>query len=156
MNGQHHYPVKITWTGNRGPGTTGYRDYDRNHTVSVSNKADLLCSSDTAFRGDATLYNPEDMLVASLSSCHMLWYLHLCADAGVIVTGYVDNAEGLMVESPGNGGQFKEVVLRPVVTVKEATMIQKALDLHHEAHRKCFIANSVNFTVRQEPQCNIG
>ncbi len=152
MTGQHNYSVTITWTGNRGQGTTGYRDYDRNHTLSIQNKPDILCSSDTAFRGDATRHNPEDMLVAALSSCHMLWYLHLCADAGVIVTNYVDNATGILQESP-NGGHFTNVTLHPVVTVKEVSMTEKANELHEVAHKKCFIANSVNFPVLHEPRC---
>lgn len=153
MNGTHNYSATITWTGNRGQGTTGYRDYDRNHTISIANKPDILGSSDTAFRGDATRHNPEDMLVSSLSTCHMLWYLHLCADAGVIVTAYTDNATGVMQESPAGGGRFKEVVLHPVVTVTDASMIEKANSLHTKAHEKCFIANSVNFPVLHEPQC---
>lgn len=153
MEGQHHYKLTTAWTGNRGQGTTGYRDYDRSHTISVNGKPDIACSSDTAFRGDATRHNPEDFLLASLSACHMLWYLHLCADAGVIVTNYVDEATGTLQESPGGGGRFAEVTLHPSVTVTDAAMIDKANELHHKAHEKCFIANSVNFPVKHEPTC---
>lgn len=150
MNKQHNYTTTITWTGNKGTGTSRYDVYERSHTLSIANKPDLLCSSDTPFRGDGTKHNPEDMLLASLSSCHMLWYLHLCADAGVIVTDYVDNATGTMIEDE-NGGRFTEVTLHPKVTVKDASMIEKANELHEIAHKKCFIANSCNFPVKHEP-----
>ncbi len=152
MHKQHHYNTTITWTGNKGEGTNDYRNYERSHTLSVEGKQDILCSSDTPFRGDGTKHNPEDMLLASLSSCHMLWYLHLCADAGVIVTDYVDNAKGTMAEVAGSGGHFEEVVLYPVVTVADASMIEKANALHDKAHEKCFIASSCNFPVRHQPQ----
>jgi organic hydroperoxide reductase OsmC/OhrA len=156
MGKQHHYKTTVAWTGNWGAGTTRYDGYDRNHTFSVENKANILCSSDAAFRGDGTRHNPEDMLVYSLSSCHMLWYLHLCADEGVIVTDYTDQATGTMLESPGGGGRFVEVTLHPSVKVKDASMIDKANELHNKAHEKCFIANSCNFPVKHEPQCTVG
>lgn len=151
---QHHYTTCITWTGNKGTGTSRYDAYERSHTLSVANKPDVLCSSDIPFRGDGTKHNPEDMLVASLSSCHMLWYLHLCADAGVIVTDYTDNATGVMVED-ANGGHFTEVTLHPRVTVTDAAMIEKANEMHDIAHKKCFIANSCNFPVKHEPRCMV-
>ncbi len=153
MNGQHNYSLTVKWTGNRGKGTTGYRDYDRNHTISIKNKPDLLGSSDTAFLGDATRHNPEDMLLASLSACHMLWYLHLCADAGIIVTEYTDNATGIMQETPGGGGRFTEVTLHPVVIITDHSKIYQANELHNKANEKCFISNSVNFPVKHEPVC---
>jgi organic hydroperoxide reductase OsmC/OhrA len=152
MSKQHNYTTTVTWTGNKGTGTSRYDEYERHHTLSIQNKIDIACSSDIPFHGDGTKHNPEDMLVYSLSSCHMLWYLHLCADAGVIVTDYIDNAAGTMVEVPGGGGHFTEVVLHPVVTVKDASMIEKANQLHDKAHEKCFIANSCKFPVRHEPQ----
>ena len=155
MHKQHNYTLTVKWTGNRGHGTTGAADYDRSHIISVKNKVDISGSSDTPFRGDATRHNPEDMLVASLSTCHMLWYLHLCADAGVIVTGYTDNAMGTMAEVPTGGGHFTEVVLHPTVIVKDSSMVAKANELHDKAHEKCFIANSVNFPVRHEPKCAV-
>jgi organic hydroperoxide reductase OsmC/OhrA len=155
MSRQHLYTLTVKWTGNRGEGTTGAANYDRAHTISVKNKVDILGSSDIPFRGDGTRHNPEDMLVASLSTCHMLWYLHLCADAGVIVTDYVDNPTGAMTESPTGGGHFTEVILRPVVTVTQPSMIEKANELHDKAHQKCFIANSVNFPVRHEPTAKV-
>jgi organic hydroperoxide reductase OsmC/OhrA len=153
MKGAHHYSLTVKWTGNRGQGTTGYADYDRSHTISITNKPNISGSSDTAFRGDNTKHNPEDMLVASLSTCHMLWYLHLCADAGIIVTDYTDNATGTMVESPTGGGRFTEVTLHPIVTITDASKIDKANELHKKANEKCFISNSVNFPVRHEPTC---
>ncbi len=155
MNKQHHYSATVTWTGNKGNGTNDYREYERSHTVHISGKPDILASSDAPFRGDITKHNPEDFLLSALSSCHMLWYLHLCADAGVIVTHYVDKAEGTMEEKQGGGGHFSAVVLHPVVTVSEAWMIPKANELHDKALEKCFIANSVNFKVSHEPVCTL-
>lgn len=153
MSKQHHYATTVEWTGNKGEGTTRYDKYERSHTLSVKGKTNILCSSDTPFRGDGSKHNPEDMLLASLSSCHMLWYLHLCADAGVIVTNYTDNATGIMEEVATGGGHFAEVTLHPHVTVADAGMIDKANQLHDVAHQKCFIANSCNFPVKHEPKC---
>ncbi|MEI8280604.1 MAG: OsmC family protein [Bacteroidota bacterium] len=155
MGKQHNYAVSIQWTGNIGNGTTRSDAYERSHTIYVKGKQDIPASSDIPFRGDASKHNPEDMLLASISSCHMLWYLHLCADAGVIVTDYVDHATGTMVEVPSGGGHFTEVVLHPHVTVTDVSMIEKANALHHRAHECCFIANSCNFTIRQEPTCMV-
>ncbi|MBS1772431.1 MAG: OsmC family protein [Bacteroidetes bacterium] len=152
MSKQHHYAATITWTGNKGEGTIKYDAYERAHTLSVTGKPDILCSSDTPFRGDGSKYNPEDMLLYSLSSCHMLWYLHLCADAGVIVTDYVDEAKGTLTMDTPEGARFTEVKLYPVVTVADASMIDKANELHDKAHRSCFIAKSVNFPVGHEPK----
>jgi organic hydroperoxide reductase OsmC/OhrA len=151
MKGQHIYKVTIRWTGNNGNGTINYRSYSRNHVISIENKADILGSSDPSFRGDSTRYNPEDLLVSSLSACHMLWYLHLCAEAGVIVIDYVDNASGIMVETQDGGGHFREVTLNPIVTVKEVNMVEKANKLHAKANELCFVANSVNFPVHHKP-----
>ncbi|OZM80363.1 OsmC family protein [Pseudonocardia sp. MH-G8] len=146
----HHYAVSVSWTGNRGNGTSGYRDFDRDHTIAADGPPRILGSSDPAFRGDASRWNPEQLLVASLSECHMLWYLHLCADAGAVVTNYTDDARGTMAED-GAGGRFTEVTLAPRVTVAESRMVDTALALHEAAHERCFIANSVNFPVRHEP-----
>lgn len=147
----HTYAVTVTWTGNRGTGTSGYRSYEREHEVVVPGKPVIPGSSDPAFRGDASRYNPEEMLVGSLSTCHMLWYLHLCSAAGIVVQGYQDVAEGVMIERPDGGGRFSEVVLQPEITVAAGTDLPKAEALHAEAHGLCFIANSVNFSVRCEP-----
>ena len=147
----HAYSVTVTWTGNRGAGTAGYRDYDRTHQIAAPGKADIPGSSDPAFRGDGTRWNPEETLVASLSTCHMLWYLHLCAAAGIVVTAYQDVAEGVMAETPDGGGRFTMVILQPEITLARAADRDRARALHAEAHAKCFIANSVNFPVRHEP-----
>lgn len=151
MTHQHHYRVDVEWTGNRGSGTDGYRNYSRDHLIRIAGKPELAGSSDPAFRGDAAKHNPEDMLVAALSTCHMLSYLHMATVAGVVVTAYTDAAEGSMA-TEGDGGRFVEVVLRPVVTITAASDPAKAAAAHEAAHHACFIANSVNFPVRCEPR----
>jgi len=153
MSGKTHtYACALTWTGNSGAGTTGYKAYSRDHVFSGAGKPDLPGSSDPAFRGDAKRYNPEELLVASLASCHMLWYLHLCAEAGVVVTAYRDDPVGTMVEDTARGGYFTGVTLHPKVTIASGGEAAKARALHHAAHTKCFIANSVNFPVTCEPE----
>jgi organic hydroperoxide reductase OsmC/OhrA len=156
MNGEHNYNLTVQWTGNKGTGTSGYKDFERSHTILVDNKVAILGSSDPAFRGDQTKHNPEDLLLASISSCHMLWYLHLCAVAGVIVTDYVDNATGVMIETADGGGKFTAVTLHPIVTVTNASMTDKANELHAKANQLCFIANSLNFPVHHQATCVIG
>ena len=156
----HSYDVTVAWTGNRGSGTSGYREYDRDHEVTVSGDgegaggagrpAPIAGSSDSAFRGDPGRWNPEQLLTAALAQCHMLSYLHACTAAGIVVTGYTDEAHGTMTESTDGGGHFVEVVLRPRVTVAALDMVEKATALHQEAHERCFIASSVNFPVRHE------
>jgi organic hydroperoxide reductase OsmC/OhrA len=151
MIGEHRYALRSTWTGNRGTGTSGYRDYDRAVTIDIDGKPALLASSDKPFRGDPTRWNPEDLLLAALSECHLLAYLHACVQVGVVVVGYADEASGVMVEDGRGGGAFREVVLRPQVTVADPTMTDAALAAHTQANEWCFIANSVNFPVRHEP-----
>jgi organic hydroperoxide reductase OsmC/OhrA len=148
----HSYATHTVWTGDRGEGTAGYRGYARTHDTSAPGRPAIPSSSDPAFRGDADRWNPELLLVAALSQCHMLSYLHRCAIGGVVVTGYEDTAEGVMSETEDGGGHFDEVVLRPLVTVAEAGMAERAQELHHEAAQLCFIAASVNFPVRHEPR----
>jgi organic hydroperoxide reductase OsmC/OhrA len=152
---QHHYKAFTTWIGNQGSGTSDYKAYDRNHTIAIEGKPLLTCSSDPSFRGDKSRHNPEELLVCSLSSCHMLWYLHLCAVNGIIVIEYSDDASGVMEENKDGSGQFVEVVLKPKVTVQNKTMIEKAETLHHEANRMCFIARSVNFPVHHKPTTQV-
>lgn len=147
----HHYPVHMKWTGNTGTGTRDYRGYERAHEYSAHGKPVIPGSSDPAFRGDAARYNPEELLVMSLSSCHMLWFLHLAAMAGVVVTAYEDDASGTMVETADTGGHFVEVVLRPKVVFENEGDRARAAELHERAHHLCFVANSVNFPVRCEP-----
>ena len=151
MWGEHRYSVRTTWTGDRGTGTSGYRDYDRAVTLDIDGKPTVLASADKPFRGDPSRWNPEDLLLASLSECHLLSYLHACVQAGVVVVGYEDDASGVMVEDGRGGGAFREVVLRPRVTVTEESMVDAATAAHAQAHAWCFIANSVNFPVRHEP-----
>ncbi len=151
----HHYTTTITWTGDSGKGTSDYRGYERSHDISVEGKPVINASSDPAFRGDKTKYNPEELLVASLSSCHMLSYLHLCAVAGVVVVDYSDNATGTMMETPDGGGHFAEVTLYPKVTVSDKSMVNKANELHHEANKLCFIANSCNFPIIHKSTCEV-
>ena len=146
----HSYATDLVWTGNRGEGTSGYRAYDRAHEISVAGKPVIPGSSDPHFRGDATRYNPEELLVASLSACHMLWFLHLCADAGIRVERYTDSATGAMQEAADGGGHFTEVVLRPAVRVAGDVEHARIDALHERAHELCFIAQSVNFPVRCE------
>ncbi|MGV9411676.1 OsmC family protein [Nocardia sp. NPDC003693] len=142
----HVYEVEVTWSGE----TTGYRSYSRNHELLTAGRPPILATSDPKFRGDTDRWNPEQLLVASLSDCHMLWFLHLCAEAGVVVTSYHDTAVGVMDDV-----RFQHVTLRPKVTVRDASMVDKAVALHSVAHEKCFIANSVNFPVAHEPTIEV-
>lgn len=151
----HAYTVTITWSGNTGQGTAAYRAYERSHVVEAPGKPPVLCSSDPSFRGDRARYNPEELLVASLSSCHMLWYLHLASVAGIVVQAYEDIAEGVMTEQADGGGAFTEVVLTPEIALASGSDLAQARALHADAHAKCFIANSVSFPVRLEPAFTI-
>ena len=148
----HSYRTTVRWTGNQGSGTSAYRAYSRNHEIVVNGKPVILASSDPAFHGDPGRYNPEDLLVASVSGCHMLWYLHLCAVNKVVVLGYEDNAAGTMEETDNGGGHFVEVTLQPIITITAQSNLDTARRLHHDAHDKCFIAGSVNFPVRVQPE----
>ena len=152
---RHSYTVTVTWTGNKGQGTTGYRAYDRTHRIEAAGKPTLIGSADPAFLGDAGLWSPEDLLVAALAACHKLWYLHLCANAGVVVMQYRDVARGEMQEDHDIAGAFTQVVLRPQVHVAAADQVAKAERLHAEAARRCFIKNSVNFPVDHEPTVTV-
>jgi organic hydroperoxide reductase OsmC/OhrA len=151
----HRYEVAVAWTGNRGEGTASYRAYARDHEVSCDGKPTIAASSEPTFRGDPARWNPEELLVASLSQCHLLWYLHLCSVSGVIVVAYEDHPVGEMALGDDGGGSFTEVTLRPTVTVAEASMTETAAELHGRAHELCFIANSVNFPVRHEPETRV-
>lgn len=153
MTTEHHYHLSLTWKGNLGTGTSHVKAYDRSHTVTINNKPELHLTTDNPYVGDPKKLNPEDLLVSAIASCHMLSYLYLCALEGVVVTDYVDKATGLMLENEKGGGQFKEVILTPEVTVQSETMIEKAISLHHKAHEICYIANSVNFSVKTNPVC---
>jgi organic hydroperoxide reductase OsmC/OhrA len=147
----HAYPVTVRWTATNGEGTKSYRSYSRAHSIGGDGKPEILASSDPAFRGDASRYNPEELLVASLSSCHMLWYLHLCSVNTITVVEYRDDASGTMEETEDGSARFTRVTLRPAVTITSGDPAQ-ALELHHEAHRLCFIARSINFPVEVAPE----
>ena len=155
MAHEHNYKLTAEWTGNKGDGTKNVRTYDRSHTVSIQGKPDLFLTTDNPAVGDKSKLNPEDLLVSALSSCHMLSYLYLCSLEGVIITSYLDNATGIMIENESGGGKFKEVTLNPIVSVTEVSMVEKAIALHHKAHEICYIANSVNFEVKCNPTCTI-
>jgi organic hydroperoxide reductase OsmC/OhrA len=151
MHKTHTYDVGVEWTGSRGQGTTSYRAYDRTHVVTASGRPPIAGSSDVSFRGDAARWNPEQLLVASLSQCHLLAYLHLAATAHVVVTGYTDAATGTLQTHEDGSGEMTLVVLHPTVEVAEADMVERALALHDEAHRVCFVARSVLFPVLHDP-----
>ena len=149
MNHQHRFAVGVEWTGDRGSGTSSYRAYGRDHTVTAMGKHPIDGSSDRAFHGDADRWNPEELLIAALSQCHLLSYLHVAASNGIVVTAYTDDAVGTMEQTDGGGGRFLSVTLRPRVTIAGGDP-DVAQRLHDEAARKCFIAASVNFPVRHE------
>lgn len=157
MTKTHTYELTTTWTGNLGSGTSNYKAYGRDHEIASAKKADPIHgSSDPAFRGDATRYSPEDLLVGGLSACHMLWVLHLCSSAGIVVTEYTDAATGEMVEHPDGSGEFTAVTLHPRMTITDASRTEDALAIHHKAHELCFLARSVNFPVKNEPSVFVG
>ncbi|MCU0789774.1 MAG: OsmC family protein [Nitratireductor sp.] len=155
MSRKHVHRASLEWTGNRGTGTSAYRAYDRTWDLCTPGKPVVSCSNDPALGGDPSKYNPEDMLVAALSSCHMLWYLHLCANAGVVVVAYGDEASGEMAMHRDGSGEFTSVTLRPSVTIAQGSDMARARALHGEVHKFCFIARSVNFPVNVEPQIAI-
>ena len=152
MEKLHRYKAEIKWTGNKGSGTDHYTHYERDFNITIGNKPIIHGSSDPAFRGDKNKYNPEDLLLSAVSSCHMLWYLHLCSVAGVVVEEYTDNATGIMEERKDGSGCFTEVVLNPRVIVSLESMLPKATELHTLANQMCFIANSVNFPIKHHPE----
>lgn len=152
LSKQHAYRTKIEWTGNRGSGTSAYKAYDRTWNLAENGKPVLECSNDPLLGGDPAKYNPEDMLLSALSSCHMLWYLHLCADAGITVQSYVDEPEAIGEMDISGRGRFVSACLKPMITIEAGSDIEKAHALHDEIHQYCFIARSVNFPVTYEPQ----
>ena len=148
----HSYPITVHWTAERGEGTRSHRSYSRNHSVAGDGKPEIAASSDPAFRGDRSRYNPEELLVASISSCHMLWYLHLCSVNQIVVLEYKDAPVGVMAEHEDGSGEFVSVELRPVVRIAAGSDAARAQALHAEAHHLCFIARSVNFSVENKPE----
>ncbi|HEV2733289.1 MAG TPA: OsmC family protein [Longimicrobiaceae bacterium] len=156
VNALHEYAGRVRWTGNLGEGTSGYAAYGRRYDVLVEGKPDLAGTADPAFRGEADRHNPEDLFLAAVSACHMLFYLSLCARSGVRVTAYEDDARGTMALHPGGGGRFEEVTLRPAVTVADAETVALARRLHDRAHGLCFIANSCSVPIHVEPIVHVG
>lgn len=152
----HAYHLELEWRGNHGQGTNTYEGYSREHILRIAGKPDLIATADPLFRGDAAQHNPEDLLLAALSGCHLLTYLALCARARINVFSYRDKAEGTLLLTEDGGGHFTEVVLRPEVIVAEECMLEKAQHFHGEVHKYCFIARSVNFPVRCEAVVRVG
>ena len=150
-NKQHTYTVEVEWTGNLGTGTSSYRGYTRDHTISAAGKQPILGSSDPAFRGDKTRWNPEEMLLAAIATCHQLWYLHLCSDAGIVLVGYRDTPIATMAEHADGSGEFVSATLRPHATLAPGSDADLALRLHDKAAAMCFVARSLNFTVGHAP-----
>jgi organic hydroperoxide reductase OsmC/OhrA len=151
----HHYQVHVTWTGNTGQGTATYNGYSRSHEISIPGRTPILGTTDVARFHDNSAHSPEELLVGALSACHMMWTLHLCADAGITVVSYTDEAHGTM-HPQGQTGQFSEVTLRPVMKITDPARIADAEALHVQAHHNCNIARSVNFPVRCEPKVTAG
>jgi organic hydroperoxide reductase OsmC/OhrA len=147
----HHYQVHVTWTGNTGQGTATYQGYSRAHEISIPQKPPIHGTTDVRRFNDKSAYTPEELLVAALSACHMMWTLHLCADAGITVVSYTDQAHGTM-HPHGQTGQFSEVTLRPLMKITDPARIADAEALHVQAHHNCNIARSVNFPVHCEPK----
>lgn len=146
----HDFIAAIRWTGNRGTGTSGYRDYDRSWRIETPGKAPIECSNDPMLGGDPTRHNPEDMLISALSACHMLWFLHLAAEAGIIINDYADSPRGIGESEPSGAGRFVRAVLRPTITLADPVDAGRADAIHAEIHRVCFIARSVAFPVEVE------
>ena len=151
----HSYSLKLDWQGNKGTGTSSYRAYGRDYSISMDGKPDLLGTSDPAFLGDPAKHNPEDMFLASVASCHMLWYLHLASTAGIVVTAYEDNAEAEMTMNKDGSGQFSSVTLKPTVTITDASKAELAEKIHGDVGAMCFIARSINVPIYHEASVKI-
>ena len=149
----HQFKVNVTWTGNKGEGTKDYKSYSRDHVITIEGKQVIQGSSDPVYRGDGSKHNPEDMFLSAVSTCHMLWYLHICADHGIVVTSYRDDAVCMLDDNHPEGGRFTEITLHPHVVITDEKMINKANELHELANSKCFIANTLNIPVRHQPSC---
>ncbi|MEO6583152.1 MAG: OsmC family protein [Ferruginibacter sp.] len=148
MATEHFYKINTVWTGNSGNGTKNYRAYERSFIIKASGKVDIDGTSDTAFNSDKSKHNPEELFLSAISSCHLLWYLHVCSQADVSVLAYQDEATGTMLETADGGGHFTEVILHVNVTVSHSSMAEKAMALHEKANQLCYIANSCNFPIR--------
>lgn len=152
---KHEYQTNLTWTGNQGVGTEKYNAYKRDYIIEILNKVVIHGSSDPAFLGDKNKHNPEELLVSSISSCHMLWFLHLASTKGIVVVDYSDTATGVMIEKEDGSGYFESVTLNPVVRITDPARIEETSELHHLSNKYCFIANSLNFKVSHHPICHV-
>lgn len=146
-NKEHHYTTTIKWKGE----TSSYSSYSRDHEITVEGKRTIQASSDPNFKGNPSLHNPEELFLASVANCHMLWYLHLCAKNGIIVSHYADKAQGTMIEEENGSGRFTSITLHPQVKIEDYTQKELATQLHHEANKYCFIANTLNIKVHHLP-----
>ncbi len=153
---QHQFHVSTQWTGNLGTGTSAYRAYSRNHELSAPGKSTSIPGSSAVAMGDQSRYNPEELLVGALSACHMMWVLHLCANAGIVITGYADDALGEMAEHADGAGEFTRVLLRPRMRITDATRVEEAAKMHDRAHHVCCLARSVNFPVEHQAEVTVG
>jgi organic hydroperoxide reductase OsmC/OhrA len=151
MAHEHRFQALITWTGAAKGPAESYRTYSREYKVEIEGKPDLTASAAAPFYGDATLHNPEDLLLAAISGCHLLSYLAIAARQGVVVTSYTDEATATMAIKDGKM-RFVEATLRPRVTITPESDREKTMSMHHQANHECFIANSLNFPVHHEPE----
>ena len=152
----HKFETQVQWTGNLGAGTKTYTSYSRDHAIFGKDKKEVIgASSDPIFRGDKSKYNPEELFLASIASCHMLWYLHLCADQGITVTNYKDSPIAELLLSEDGSGKIENIILQPQILIKEKSLIDLATKLHQDAHHFCFIASSVNSSIKIQAHVSV-
>ena len=153
---EHDYTARVVWTGNRGEGTRHYKGYSRTWNVETPGKPVIQCSNDPLLGGDPALHNPEDMLIAALSACHMLWFLHLASGAGIVVMAYEDDPLAVGETDAQGASRFLHATLRPRITVAPGSDLEQADALHARGHDYCFIARSVNFPIDYKARYRIG
>lgn len=153
MRFKHLFKAAINWTSNQNPSDSTKRFYSKSHQVKIEGKPLLNVSAAKAFKGDPELYNPEDLLLSSLVSCHMMSYLYVCSQNGIEVLEYSDHAEAILEVNPDGSGRFVAVRLKPKVKISNLDKIELAIELHIKANKLCFIANSCNFPVLHEASC---
>jgi organic hydroperoxide reductase OsmC/OhrA len=151
MQSEFIYKAEIEWIGNKGSGTFDYRSYGRSHVIRIPDKEPIQASSDSTFRGEKNKHNPQELFLSSISSCHMLWYLFLCAEEDIVVLEYSDNASGILIMEPDRSGYLKEIILNPSVVVAEQSMIQAGIEMHDRARDKCFLANACSIPILHKP-----
>ena len=150
---KHLFKAEAKWTSKQEDSTK--RFYIKSHTILIDGKLVLHVSAAKAFKGDPELYNPEDLLLSSLVSCHMMSYLYVCSQNGIEVLEYSDNAEATLETYADGSGRFVTVTLNPKATIANPDKIQMALDLHQKANQLCFIANSCNFPILHNANCEV-